>query len=492
MNINKLSKILFVTLVFSACSVFAKSVPQTVLIQNSGWMEPFYLDSSSQIKPLAKALLDAIATKETPLSVGSFSQNTPGNPSPLILSRSTGVSEQLKTSIANISLARKQTGVLADTDFKETLLGAIEQGLKGQSGIVWILTNNKNSPNNSQETRSKNQDFYDMLHHQDAISKIVAYPLKMSVKSQRFQANGIMIYGIAYGEEASTALQTIINSPNMKRLFSNPPARLKPLNQAAVRFVPESVEKTSDVSASLGADGKTLILNFEGSEKALTAHLRGRFLNDFFPYQIANSDISIELKTASAEHIGVDTDLKNIVNLNPGEHTELKNITLTVPPLPSMWNPEVIFGSGSQVSALLNIKLNNQSLVIAEKFKTQMGTLFPGDALPEVFVPPANVNSSTTQIPVLFVVNYPMWPLLLLIFAIALILILLIYILSAVSSNKLFNVSVNNESRKILIKALKTIDITDNQGNKVATLKRSLFGKPSIVWVRENSTVKIN
>jgi hypothetical protein len=39
----------------------ALALPQVVLVQNSGWMEPFYSDPKSQFKPLVAALAGSVA-----------------------------------------------------------------------------------------------------------------------------------------------------------------------------------------------------------------------------------------------------------------------------------------------------------------------------------------------------------------------------------------------------------------------------------------------
>ena len=46
----------------TAGAPLAHAVPQVFLVQNSGWMEPFYADPASQFKPLVAELVNAVVT----------------------------------------------------------------------------------------------------------------------------------------------------------------------------------------------------------------------------------------------------------------------------------------------------------------------------------------------------------------------------------------------------------------------------------------------
>ena len=41
-------------------------------------------------------------------------------------------------------------------------------------GIIWIFTNNKNSPGNSPETAKRNREFYQLLHEEPSIVRASA------------------------------------------------------------------------------------------------------------------------------------------------------------------------------------------------------------------------------------------------------------------------------------------------------------------------------
>src|SRR5699024_2477274 len=104
------------------------------------------------------------------------------------------------------SIAKKSDHAYADTDFKEAVIATITGPFEKKSGIIWIFTNNKNSPNNDEATTERNKEFYELIHLDPAINKVVAFPLKMPVHGQHFNASGLMVYALAYGSAAESEL----------------------------------------------------------------------------------------------------------------------------------------------------------------------------------------------------------------------------------------------------------------------------------------------
>ena len=133
-----------------ACaSTAALAVPQVVLVQNSGWMEPFYSDPSSPFKPLVTALVTAVVQPGDALVLASFNQALPGAPSPKALlslkADPATLHGQVRSALSGLRLARKPgSTALADTDLGEAVNAALTQVLGGKAGIVWLVTNNRN------------------------------------------------------------------------------------------------------------------------------------------------------------------------------------------------------------------------------------------------------------------------------------------------------------------------------------------------------------
>jgi hypothetical protein len=230
------------------------------LVQNSGWMEPFYADPKSPFKPLVAALAGSVVQPGDALVLASFNQALPGAPSPkALLSFKAGdepVRARVTGALAQLDTARKPgSDALADTDLGEAVRAATGQVLNGKPGIVWLVTNNRNSPNNDQATATRNREFYGVIHSGDVIHKAIAFPLRMPVQGQHYSANGLMVYAFAVGKEGATALDALLASGRIKQVITEPPARLKPLDRDTVRLVPRRVVNAPGVTFASGSGG---------------------------------------------------------------------------------------------------------------------------------------------------------------------------------------------------------------------------------------------
>lgn len=470
--------------ILSLCSMFLADatasqtlVTNIFLIQNSGWMEPFYVDPASKYKPLVNEIIKRVWQPGEEVVIASFNQSAGTNKSPLLHYRGTD-DVSITKAVNAIQLARKPgSSAYADTDFKEALVGSITEFTPGRPAILWIFTNNKNSPKNSPETAIKNKEFYSWLQNEPLIKRIVTYPYRLRVKGRHYQANGAMIYAVAYGDPADTLLQRIVEAD---RPFGEKPARLKPLNAEAITFVPKGVHNKDGLTVTLGQDRKTLILQFDGDSRPQIAELLGNFRNDFYPYDIQSARLGFGVRFRSDSQ-GVKADIhptaiRKVAALGVSEEVKVR---IAVPPLPSMWNPNIIFGSGHQVHGNLIFQLYEQQLTISPAFLQKMNELFPGDPLPDLFVPGESARSSLTIRPIVVAVNYPIWPLMLVAMAGLTLLVGGGYLASANLRPKKFKITVDGVQRIYTLKAYASVAVQNDRGEQVGQLKRGL-GKPRV------------
>lgn len=459
-------------------SIWADSnVSHIFLVQNSGWMLPFYDDPNSKFKDLVAELSNRVSKYGNPDHiVASFNQTMGENKSPLLVYQGSDKAK-IYTSVQSIQLARKPgRQSYADTDFKEAIVGAINQFSPGKPCLLWIITNNKNSPNNSPETISENKEFYNFLQGTSEIKRIVAFPHPMEVQSRSrkdYRANGLMIYALAYGEPADQVLQQMLaaNAP-----FGKQPARLKPLNAEALTFVPKGVTNKS-VDASLAADRKTLLLTFSADNKPETAELIGQFRNDFYPYDIQSAEINIDtegFKAVGKSNITAELSTRNISNIIAGGLSSDIKVKIKVPAIPSPWDPDVLFGNGYVSRGIVLFQLEDQKLAISNEFTKAMSDLFPHDPLPDLFVPGESAKKSVTRQAFIIRVNYPGWPLI--------VLAILGIILSSglfggffiMRHEKIFRVSIDGVQKSYGLRPFSQVVINDQQGTRVGILKRGL------------------
>ncbi|MGB3392386.1 MAG: hypothetical protein WA956_01330 [Stenotrophomonas sp.] len=467
----------------------AAAMQHAFLVQNSGWMEPFYSDANSQLKPLVGAVATTVARPGDTLTVAAFNQQSPGNASPQVIYQGTDAA-QATAALRPLQVARKGSGALADTDFREAIAATIAGPFHARPGILWIFTNNRNSPGNDPDTVKRNREFYDLVHVDPSITRSLAFPLKMPVKGAHYQATGLMVYALAYGEPAATHLQALVDDGTLGRVFTAAPARLKPLDRDAVRIVPRGVSNSGNVKASLAADGRTLVFDIGASDEVTRINLKAALENLFFPYQIASARVTGTLH-AGGTSLPVPVSLQTLDDLAPGKAAEVV-LDLPVPQgqVPSPWSWAALSAMGKQVTvpATVEIALDQQQLRISDDFRQNLAALFPGDPLSDVFVPPATIQASTARIPIALRVQYPLLPVLLVVGA-ALLLVVALALLAMLSGRTArHDIVVDGYKRTVAVKAFATLEIRDLHGNYAGRIKRGL-GRPKVIDLAEGHSI---
>jgi hypothetical protein len=470
------------------------AVPQIILVQNSGWMLPFYEDPNSKFKSLIVELSSRLTPYGSEQMVASFNQSIATNKSPILLYQG---SDQVKIAqaVQSINVAQKPGGKsYADTDFKEAIVGAVTQFSPGKSAILWIVTNNKNSPNNNAETIERNKDFYKFLQETSEIKRIVAFPHALRAQSTSiasYRANGLMFYALAYGDQADAVLQKMLQA-NVP--FGKQAARLKPLDAEALTFVPKGV-KNPEVQARLAPDRKTLVMTFAADSKPETAELIGQFRNDFYPHDIQSARVGIDTRGFAAQgkdKIGVSLSTTQISSIPAGALSPEVKVKIQVPAIPSSMDPEVIFGSGYKSRGVIRFELDDQKLALSKDFTKEMAELFPGDPLPDLFVPGESARKSLTTQNLIIEVEYPSWPLLV---AAALTFLLaggLVGGMLMARHEKIYRVSVDGNQKTYGLRPFAEVVLKNPAGERVGVLKRG-FGKPSFMLDKgKNSIVRIS
>jgi len=465
-------------------AVHAAGIQQAFLVQNSGWMEPFYTDPISQFKPLVAAVARATTTPEDTVYTLAFSQSSGSHKSPMLLSKSLGGADVAK-SIASLAVARKSPGGgMADTDFKEAVTKAITGPFNAESGILWIFTNNKNSPNNDSQTADRNRDFYRLLHLEPSITKTLVFPLKMPVQGKLFKATGLMVYALAYGQPAAAALDRIMAEGRLSKVLTHEPARLKPVDQDAARLVPEGVKNSANVRVSLGTDQRTLILDVGADGLVPSVTLQASIENLLYPYVISKAEVEAALLVGDRRS-AVKVTPSVIQDLRPGAKQSVEvSFTLPMAQVPSPWSAQALAAMGKQVQLPLVIQMGlaGQQLAPSEAFTVQLRELFPGDPISEIFTPPESVRASQTRVPLLLRIQYPRTPVFAILGGILLLIVGIIAMLVVLRTDKRYEVMVDGVKRNYVLRPFTTISIKDSDGNPVGEIKRG-FGRPQVLSV---------
>ena len=474
----------------------ALAVSHVFLVQNSGWMEPFYTDPQSRYKPLVTEVVMAVARPGDAMVLASFNQSLPGAPSPralLSLKFDAAASrQQVSAALASLQVAHKgASAAYADTDLSEAVETSIRSALGGKPGLVWLFTNNRNSPNNDQQTASRNREFYALIHGGSAITRALAFPLQMPVQGAHYHANGLMIYVFAVGEQGAHELKALVASGALAKVVTEPPARLKPLDQDLVRLVPRKVSDAPGVAFSMAAGGK-LRADVDAQASSPAASIDWQLENTIYPYTIASAQIGARSRVG-AEDRPIKLASSSVTGLAPGKSAPLSSrMDLPVRQLPGKWSMAALSSAGSAyvMPGQIELQLTGQRLELSQAFRQRMATLFPGDPLPDIFTPPAQIKSSVARLPLDVRVHYGVGPLVALIGgALALLAALGAAALAFAKPRKAL-VTVEDELRTMHARAGSTQPIFDKAGNRVAQLKTTLFGH-QLIDLREGAQVRL-
>lgn len=471
----------------------AAAIQQAFLVQNSGWMEPFYADPASQLKPLVAAVAQAASGPEDNVFTLAFSQTNGNNRSPLLLGSGRGGAE-LAGQLRSLGVAHKGSGTaLADTDFEEAITKTITGPFHSAPGIVWIFTNNKNSPNNDLQTAARNRDFYRLLHLEPSIRKTVVFPLRMPVRGKLYAAQGLMVYALAYGQPAADALDHILAQGRLSKVLTSPPARLKPVDQDAVRIVPRSIQNNGNIKASLGADGRTVVLDIDAAAVVPTVVLQASLQNLFYPYVIESANVSATL-AERGEHVPLEVTPDAIHGLQPGASQSVQvRLALPTARIGSSWSAQAIAAMGKQVMVpmIANVSLGEQHLALARSFADELKELFPGDPISEVFSPPDSVRASQARVPLLVRIQYPLLPVVVVIGALLALAGTLLGLGMASTRSARYLVKVDGVPRQVLLKPFKSVLINDAEGRLAGELRRGLR-RPRVVRVDDGHTLTLH
>lgn len=415
------------------------AVPQVILVQTSGWMEPFYSDSRSRLRPLVKDLAQATGGGAPEVLIAGFNQNgqVPGQVSPNLLYRGGYDAGQVGQAVDSLSLPRKASGAYADTDLGGAVLGAIKM-LNGGDGLIWVVTNNKNSPDNSDAVDANTLKFYRDLQSSPSITALAAF-LVINPVQGKFSERGLVVYGIAKGPGGQAALEALLaaDAPLRARTFKdNPPVRLKPLGYQPVRFkVKRILTRQGEKIAVRGDQRGVLTVSGVQGGKAAVFRIEGELSNSLYPFTIGHAKVDTSWtalqgaggRLASEAQLRVSPDrISGLRAIGPGAVTP---VTLDVA-LPALQPPagswlKVITAEHAVLRGEVQVRLSEVDLDFDPAFLARAYDLLrvdPGAAnpeadlrqrLPEIFYGHEAVRSTTTTIPVELQVEFSAWPLIL-------------------------------------------------------------------------------
>lgn len=480
--------------VLARTAAAAEPVREVFLIQNSGWMEPFFLDPSTPFRPLLRAFVLAAHRPDAPVVVASFNQagQLGTTPSPLPLFDGALTQAALDEALGRLALPRRADGAYTDADYNGALSDTIARLLDRRPGVIWMVTNNKNSRSNDQNVVANTSRFSAQLADSPFITSIVAYPLRLPSHGPSFSENGLVVYGIAYGEPAAAALRAATESPAMRQLFTAPPVRLKPLTRdpLVLRLTPGA--RGADVHQRNG----TLVIDGVPGGRATDLVLSGSLSSAYYPQVIEQGHLAASWQGADAVQASVTPD--TIAGLGPNQSLGDVRVRLHVPAIHRPPGLSGLFAGRATLSGTLRIALSDVRLTLQPAFVSKMQDLFGANAdavgrgvmrlapggelppsLPAVFLGHRAVSSAATLVPVLILVSFSPWPLLLLVAALALALLLLVLLLVLSRRSRAATVQIGEEAMTVSVQPFRSVVVQTPRGIR-ARISGRLLGAPRV------------
>ncbi len=461
-------------------------VSSVYLVQDSGWMEPFYTDAGAPFRPLLNALVTA-SHADGEVVVAGFDQDgqIPGRHSPDVLYRGRFDPVRVAAAIASLDLPHQPNGHLADADFDGALVRGIDTILDGHPGIVWLVTNNRNSPNNSQRVDDNTRAFAQALGNSPALPVVVAYPVRLPATGRLYSAQGLIVYGIAYGRTAAAALRRLTAGPGLRQLFRDPAVQLKPLDQAPLAFTPDAT-LTPGLVASRAADGALRIANVPGGRSS-TVEIAGTLRSDYYPHVIDRAQLSLRWERLdqgagrpAAPLLGAAIVPAEVHGLGPGEALHDVRIRLDIPRIdraPGLagWLQKDVVLHGT-----LAIGLSDLGLSLQDGFVGKMRQVAALDQLPGVFFDNKAVAAASAILPVTLVVHYSAWPLVLALCGLSVLLLLLAALLVLGRREREHLVLLGGQMRRVRLRPFETRRVV-LPPDRAFVLRGRLVGGPRIV-----------
>lgn len=471
-------------------------IRQAYLVQDSGWMEPFYADARAPFRPLVEALVAQSRLSDVPVAVAAFDQDgeVPGRPSPHPLFAGSYDAAPIAAALRELQPPRKPSGAYADTDFAGAFAAARRNLLAGGEGVVWIVTNNKNSPSNSAEVKRNTQRFYAELAGDARITRIAGFLVRMPAQGRDFAERGLVVYAVAVGENGARALDLILSdaSPLRQGLFrGNPPLRLKPLTRQAIELRIDRSQ--ADNAASAWTEKGVLIVRGVPEGRAGRLHLTGVVRNALYPYRIEQATLTpvwtrFGARDGAAAQASISPD--RLHNLSGAGHGgQPVTLDLVLPPLRSR---DLLQGEGV-ADGVLEVRLSDVRLGFDPAFLERAQGVFGGDvlqaaagapgALPDLFYRGRDVREATTRLPVRMIVEFSAWPLWLMGGGVALALALALWAYAQLGRPKRFTSRLLG--REVVLRRGREV-LPDPQGRRVEITRR-LFGAPRERYMDEDA-----
>lgn len=493
-----MKKIIAVLLILFVSDVFAQKENQFIfLIDNSGSMSPYYRQSQSSFRIFCKALMKNSVKKDDNADVMLFTKTDPkrGISSPKVLFSGKADALIPDEVMSKFNLTTGKDNMTGTTD----LIEALDKGIaavKGNTGIIWLITDNINDNSGSGDSSYVNTlEYYKKLRTDSRIQKILLFPIPEVLTEGADTAKGYMAYGIVYSKNILSQQDLeyydgILRGVGIKQKAIT----LKPLDIGTIVLKPR-ITQSRITEGKLFYDGSMLRgYGFEEGEKVKETFNDLSLKSNLYPYIIRSARLNVGLEKFtssdySVKSLGTQTISPSTVsNVSPEGEVTGFSVIFNLPEITPNFSFNTIFKEDFTIGGDLVLDVSDVDILLDQNYVNNFRELFALQSVPEIFQPVLKDKKIITKIPLEIRMKYGPWRLFVLIGLIALLAGILIAFIFLLLKKKCFTLIIDNSNEQdICLGGVSSYSVSHNMSGELGVIKKSLFGDLSFIYSKNTS-----
>ncbi len=494
-----MKKFTVILLILFASEVFAQKENQFVfLFDNSGSMWSYYRQPQSTFRLFCKTLIKNSVKKDDKADVMLFTKTDPkrGITSPKVLFSGNAdalIPEEIMNKFNLMTGNDDRTGT---TD----LIEAIDKGIaaiKGNTGIIWLITDNINDNSGSGDSSYMNTlEYYKKLRTDSRIQKILLFPITEVLTEGTDTSKGYMAYGIVYSKNNLSQQDLEYYDGVLRGVGIRQKAiTLKPLDIGTIVLKPK-ITQSRITEGKLFYDGSMLRgYGFEEGEKVKETFNDLSLKSNLYPYIIRSAKLNVGLEKFtssdySVKSLGTQTISPSTVsNVSPEGEVTGFSVIFNLPEITPNFSFNTIFKEDFTIGGDLVLDVSDVDILLDQSYVNNFRELFALQSVPEIFQPVLKDKKIVTKIPLEIRMKYGPWRLFVLIGLIALMLGIVAALIYLLMKKRCFTLITDNSNEQdICLGGMSSYSVSHNMSGELGVIKKSLTGDLSFIYSKNTTT----
>jgi len=468
------------------------------LFDNSGSMMTYYENPQSNFKLFCKSLIKNSVKPDDRVEILLFTKTDEkrGIVSPKVLFNGSGSDLNIDGVMNNFVLMSGKDQMTGTTDLIEALDKGIA-AIDGNTGIIWLVTDNINDNSGSNDSSYQNTlEFYKKLRADSRIQKILLYPIPENIIDGIDTVKGYVAYGIVYSKNNLTQQQLgdfdgILRGVGIKQKAIT----LKPLDIGTIVLKP-GVTQSRIVEGKLFYDGSALRgYGFEEGEKVKETFNDLTLKSNLYPYIIKSAKLNVGLEKFtssdySVKSLGTQTISPSTVsNVSPEGEVTGFSVIFNLPEITPNFSFNTIFKEDFTIGGDLVLEVSDVDILLDQTYVNNFRELFALQSVPEIFQPVLKDKKIVTKIPLEIRMKYGPWRLFVLIGMIALLLAIIAVFIFLILRKKCFTLILDNiEQQDICLGGFSSYSVSQNLSGDLGVIKKSLLGDLKFTYSKNTTS----